>query len=647
TGIVKTPVESPFKKSLSQDRDLLRETWSGRYDFLLSCIGFAVGLGNIWRFPYLCFENGGVAFLIPYMFFMVTCALPLFYLEVACGQFASLGVIAIWRICPLLRGIGYGMIIVASLVTAYFSVLLAWNFYFIFQSMSATLPWTECGQSWNTHNCFVGKIKVNGTEGIANRVKRLATEEFMAHNVLEKTSGIEHFGTIRWPLLGCLLLVWVSVFLCLFHGIKYTGKIVYVTATFPYLIMMILLIREASLPGASRGINEYIIPKWGKLIRFHAWGDAAVQIFFSMGMAWGSLINMASYNKFNHNFYREVIIVPVVNFVTSIFAGFFVFCTLGIVYEKTDVCIEELINLGSDFFAFVIFPEAVSLLRIPQAWALMFFLMLFFVGLDTQFAYFGMITDAFIDEYPEILRKRKALFTGVCCLIAFIFGIPLVFQGSTYLIQIIGSYAAGFTLMLLSVMECVVVCWIYGDQRFARDIELMLGETPGYWWMMMWKYFTPLLVGYTWAFFVGDLKPETHGKDNVFPEWAKTMGWGFGLVSLVPLPVYAVIAIRRETTGSIWQRIKKLTQPAFNWGPALVENRVRYLRSMSRYDRERFESAFFDMDRARYLSLRKPLSLDTTQSIDINPVYGVRKTGLPLGAAVPLRMPDSKSSAQV
>ncbi|BFZ24502.1 hypothetical protein BsWGS_27541 [Bradybaena similaris] len=152
-----------------------RDSWTGRLDFLLSCIGFAVGLGNIWRFPYLCYKSGGGAFLIPYTFFLITCGLPLFFLEVSYGQFGSLSPISVWRMSPLFRGLGYGMVIISAIVCIYYNVIIAWNFYFLFSSFSGVLPWTLCDQSWNTPHCMVlrnSSLSGNGTQSV------LASSEF-------------------------------------------------------------------------------------------------------------------------------------------------------------------------------------------------------------------------------------------------------------------------------------------------------------------------------------------------------------------------------------------------------------------------------------------------------------------------------------
>ncbi|CAH1777699.1 unnamed protein product, partial [Owenia fusiformis] len=127
------------------------------------------------------------------------------------------------------------------------------------------------------------------------------SEEYWRRYVLNITDGIEDMGFVQWKLLLCLVAAWVIVFLCLIKGHKTSGKVAYFTATFPYLILTILLIRGVTLPGAADGLKYYLIPKWKKLLSFKVWGEAAMQIFFSSGVGGGSVVTMASYNKFNSN----------------------------------------------------------------------------------------------------------------------------------------------------------------------------------------------------------------------------------------------------------------------------------------------------------------------------------------------------------
>nr|XP_022326232.1 sodium- and chloride-dependent glycine transporter 1-like isoform X1 [Crassostrea virginica] len=604
TDTASSSEESSEGKLEKGDENVGRGNWSGRLDFLLSCIGYAVGLGNIWRFPYLCYQSGGGAFLIPYVIFLVLCGMPLFFLEISYGQFSSLSPVAVWKISPLFKGVGYGMVIVSGIVCVYYNIIITWTIYFFYHSLRAVLPWSTCDNQWNTQKCYIRGESINLTHSsvqsflqfnasevnttiapqpsgnvneTSNATKVTASEEFWQNEVLQITEGIEDLGVVRWELLICLAVAWTVIFLCLCKGVKSSGRVVYVTATFPYLVLIILFIRGVTLPGAGAGIYFYLVPKWEKLLTFQVWGDAAVQIFYSVGMAWGGLITMASFNKFNNNCYRDAMIVPLINCGTSVFAGLVIFSVLGFMSYETGVAIDKVVTQGPGL-AFVVYPEAVARLPISPLWAVLFFLMLFAVGLDTQFGMFETMTSAFVDEFPELLKNRKVLFTAFFCFIEFLLGIPCVTQGGIYVLQIMDWYCATFSLMLLSLTECVVIAWIYGTDRFYKDIELMIGYQPCMWWKICWKFITPVTIAFVWLFSVTQLSPVKYGNYE-YPNAAIVMGWMLGLASLLPIPICAIIAILREK-GSLVDRIKKLVRHTEDWGPAVEKHRVRYLQTL-------------------------------------------------------------------
>lgn len=136
-----------------------RETWANKAEFILSCMGYAIGLGNVWRFPYLCYRNGGGAFLVPYLLMLCFCGIPLFYVELNLGQFTSLGCVSVWRLAPLLKGAGYAMVVINVICTVYYNLIITYPLMFMLQSFGRTLPWESCTNEWNTEKCLmVGRI---------------------------------------------------------------------------------------------------------------------------------------------------------------------------------------------------------------------------------------------------------------------------------------------------------------------------------------------------------------------------------------------------------------------------------------------------------------------------------------------------------
>ncbi|OAF65593.1 hypothetical protein A3Q56_06487 [Intoshia linei] len=244
-----------------------RESWGSRFEFLFSCIGYAVGLGNIWRFPYLCYENGGAAFLIPYFCCLIVCGIPMFLLEISFGQFSSNSPIKVWRISPIFRGVGYGLIMTSSIVCIYYNVIMAWALYYFIASFSSTLPWA---------------VAANNYTSSFN-----ASLIYWQNTVLIQSDSLSAMSTVNWKLLGCLFLVWIVTSLCVVKGVSLSGKIMYVTSTMPYIIILIFIVRSSLLVGAGNGLYYYVVPDSSKISNPRVWFKAANQIFFSLGPGLG------------------------------------------------------------------------------------------------------------------------------------------------------------------------------------------------------------------------------------------------------------------------------------------------------------------------------------------------------------------------
>ncbi|OWF53371.1 sodium- and chloride-dependent glycine transporter 2-like [Mizuhopecten yessoensis] len=563
-----------------EKRENARGNWSSWYEYLFSCIGCLVGLGNIWRFPYVCYKNGGGAFLIPYFFFMAVSALPLMFLEISYSQYSNLGPGKVWICCPLFKGIGYGMVILTGLVSIYYNVILAWTLYYFGMSFSSVLPWSHCNNEWNSPHCYnrVGyannSLTVNGTmhestyNNTANGIARTPSEEFWQRNVLDISENIDTMGGIRWQLALGLFAAWLAVFLCLIKGIKTSGKVVYVAATIPYLFLLILFIRGMTLPGSKDGILFFLIPRWSDLGKLSVWGDAAVQMFYSAGLGWGGMATLASYNNFNNNCYRDAILLPLLDAFTSWFSGMVIFATLGYMANEAGVHIGEVVASGPGI-AFMVYPEALATLPLPQLWSVLFFLMLFTVGLDSQMVHVQTITGALTDNFPKVFQSRKPLLTACVCMIGFFLGMPCVMQGGIYVLTLIDWYCASISVMLLSLLELIVIAWIYGSDRLLRDIEMMIGYRPSAIWKIMWRFVAPIMLFLIWLFSVVKLGHVKYDKQS-YPDWSIGVGWVIAIASLVPIPV----GIARELytrKGGLLQRIRASIVPTPEWKPAVCQ----------------------------------------------------------------------------
>uniref|UniRef100_A0A9L0T0H3 Transporter n=1 Tax=Equus caballus TaxID=9796 RepID=A0A9L0T0H3_HORSE len=547
------------------DENQDRGNWSKKSDYLLSMVGYAVGLGNVWRFPYLTYTNGGGAFLIPYAIMLALAGLPLFFLECSLGQFASLGPVSIWRILPLFQGVGITMVLISIFVTIYYNVIIAYSLYYMFASFQSELPWKNCSY-WADANCSrspivthcnvsikLGEIIqmnktwvdtnnftcVNGSE--VYQPGQLPSEQYWNKVALQRSSGMDETGVIVWYLALCLLLAWLIVGAALFKGIKSSGKVVYFTAIFPYVVLLILLIRGATLEGASKGISYYIGAQsnFTKLREAEVWKDAATQIFYSLSVAWGGLVALSSYNKFNNNCFSDAIVVCLTNCLTSVFAGFAIFSILG-----------HMAHISGKEVSQVVKSET--------------------------------ITTTIQDLFPKVMKKMRVPITLGCCLVLFLLGLVCVTQAGIYWVHLIDHFCAGWGILIAAILEIVGIVWIYGGNRFIEDIEMMIGAKRWIfwlWWRTCWFVITPILLI---AILVWSLV-KFHRPDYAkipYPDWAVALGWCMIIFCIIWIPIMATVKII-QAKGNIFQRIVSCCRPASNWGPYLERHRGERYKDMA------------------------------------------------------------------
>uniref|UniRef100_A0A667ZRW2 Transporter n=1 Tax=Myripristis murdjan TaxID=586833 RepID=A0A667ZRW2_9TELE len=544
-----------------------RETWTRQMDFIMSCVGFAVGLGNVWRFPYLCYKNGGGVFLIPYMLIVFIGGIPVFFLEIALGQFMKQGGVSAWNIAPLFKGLGLASMVIVFFCNTYYIMILVWGLYFLLHSFTNPLPWATCGHTWNTPNCTQDfrRLLLNGScmdaEGMRSPVI-----EFWERKVLRLSGGLDEPGDISYEMVLCLIVTWIVVYFCIWKGVKSTGKVVYFTALFPYLVLVVLLAHGVTLPGALNGIVYYLKPDWSKLGEAQVWIDAGTQIFFSYAIGLGALTALGSYNRFHNNCYQDAFVLALINSGTSFFAGFVVFSVLGFMAAEQGVDISKVAESGPGL-AFIAYPKAVTLMPLAPLWAALFFFMLLVLGLDSQFVGVEGLITGIIDMLPPksaLGSLRREVVVAVCCVTCFLIDMSMVTEGGMYVFQLFDYYSAsGITLLWQAFWECVVVAWVYGADRFMDDVARMIGYRPLPYMKWCWSYITPLVCVGVFLFHVVNYKPLTYNTVYTYPLWGEAFGWGLALSSMLCIPVTVLYKLLR-CKGSLRERWQHLTTPV--WG---------------------------------------------------------------------------------
>jgi len=616
-----------------QVEEVERGNWDNQCDFFLSCLGYAVGLGNVWRFPYLCYQHGGVTFLIAYVTMLMISGLPLFFLELALGQYAGKGPIKLFgRIAPAFKGLGYGMLMISFLVVIYYNMIIAWTIYYTFAGFASELPWTYCGTTnltsrdcfqrdqelacfntssddtfWNRQCTSVrevcqnfgmeeglerdedGRLQCNnGTHNIhLNRVypRVSPSEDYYKRTMLglEPDTSWSDLGGLKWELVLCLAAAWTIVCLCLIKGVQSSGKVVYFTALFPYLVLVILLIRGATLDGAYEGILFYVYPTPEKLEGLKGiavWSAAATQIFYSLGPSFGGLITLASYNKFTNNCHRDAILIAFANCGTSIFAGFVIFSIIGFMAKQAALPVEEVIKGGTGL-AFIAYPEAVTQMPVPQLWSFLFFGMLITLGLDSQFTMTETITTAVMDQYPN-LREHKGKVVIFASIIGFILGLTMCTRGGIFMFELINWYSASWGLLICAIAEIIVIMYAYGYKNFLENIEEMGIKMPAfmkYYWMSMWMVITPIVLLFVlimnFVQYSPAYSPSYTQENYVFPMGIQFLGWLMALVAVFFIIIGVVLQILKRKKNGKPTDFKSMVSPNEKWGSALVTNAVK------------------------------------------------------------------------
>uniref|UniRef100_A0A669DMJ5 Transporter n=1 Tax=Oreochromis niloticus TaxID=8128 RepID=A0A669DMJ5_ORENI len=513
-----------------------RGQWSNKLEFVLSVAGSIIGLGNMWRFPYLCYKNGGGAFLIPYLIFLFTCGVPVFLLEVALGQYTSEGGITCWRkISPLFEGLGYGTQVIVTLLNFYYIIVLAWGIFYLSFSFSWDLPWSSCNNTWNT----------GFPQALTKWARSMGTWPCVCSSPGWVRGGLRGSSGVRD---GCYVVIIL---------------VVYFTATFPYVMLIVLLIRGLTLPGAGIGIQFYLYPDLGRLADPQVWMDAGTQIFFSYAICLGSLTALGSYNKYNNNCYRDCMALCFLNSGTSFVAGFAIFSILGFMSYEQNVPISEVAESGPGL-AFIAYPRAVSMMPLSPLWAALFFIMIVFLGLDSQFVCVESLVTAIVDMYPAVFRRkyRRELFLLAVVLVSFLMGLVMLMEGGMYVFQLFDYYAAsGMCLLFMSIFETVCIAWVYGADRFYDNIEDMIGYRPGPYIKCCWLFFSPATCIGTFAFSLIKYTPLKYNNEYVYPWWGYVIGWLLALSSMVCIPLWMVYKIS-TTQGTLRERIQLLIRPS-------------------------------------------------------------------------------------
>lgn len=291
-------------------------------------------------------------------------------------------------------------------------------------------------------------------------------------------------------------------------------------------------------------------------------GDAASQIFYSFGLACGSLVAFSSYNRFTHNCHTDAIVVSFTNVFTSVYAGFAVFAILGFMANNIDVPVSEVVQSGPGL-AFVAYPEAVLLMPLPHLWAVLFFFMMFILGIGSQFGGIEALCTSLIDHWPHLANHHWKVTAGVC-IAGFIIGLPMICNGGVYMFTLMEWHTASWAILLLGLGEVVIISWFYGVDKALDnliDMKIKLHRILRVYWKSVWLVITPISSLAVFVFILTGIT-ATHFNGYKFPIWADSLGWLIGASTLAPFPIFLIYRVLNRKLRS-----ESLFKPTSNWLP--------------------------------------------------------------------------------
>ena len=427
--------------------------------FIMAAIGSAIGLGNVWRFPYVCYQNGGGAFLIPFFVALFTAGIPLMILEFTIGHWAQHSAPkAFKKINPRFEWVGWWTTFIPFIIAIYYVAVMAWCFSYMIYAIDLR---------WGSN-----------------------AEQFFLQSFLGITESPTILGSISIPVVLGLIAIWASVFIILYKGVHRIGKVVLLTVPVPIILMAILTIRGITLPGAMEGISYYLTPDFSKIFSVDVWLSAYAQVFFSLGLAQGIMITYASYLKKTSDINNNACITAFADAGTSFFAGFTVFSVVGYLAATQGVGIDQL-GIAGPFLIFITYPTAISLLPVAAAiFGILFYIALLTFGIDSAFSMIEPLSAGIHEKWK--ISKTKT--TALTCLMGFFLSLSFTPGSGLYWLELLDHFVANFGLVAIGLVECILLGWLYPLESLRTYTNKRSEIRVGAWWNILIKYIVPSIL---------------------------------------------------------------------------------------------------------------------------------------------------------
>ena len=441
-----------------------REVFSTRIAFLLAAIGSAVGLGNIWRFPYVAYDNGGGAFLVPYMIALLTAGIPLLFLDYSLGhRFRGSAPLVFRRIRSWAEPVGWIQVGIAFFITIYYAAIIGWAGLYTVKSFN---------KAWGD-----------------------MPEDYFMKDFLQADTSQTVSTEIVPQIAIALALVWVLAIIVMAMGVdEGIGKISKVFMPLLTVLFIIVVIQALFLDGAAEGLNAFFTPKWDALRNPTVWVAAYGQIFFSLSVGFGIMLTYSSYLKPRTNLTGTGLVTAFANSSFEVLAGIGVFAALGYMATQQNVPVSEVATSGIGL-AFIAFPAIINQMPLGAVFGVFFFASLTIAGFTSLFSLLEVVVSAVKDKL-DLPRKTTAVSVGV--VMALISLALFSTTSSLATLDIMDKFTNNIGIVAIALIAIIVIDWILRrTNEFALHLNAVSSFQVGTLWRICVVNLTTIVLGYT------------------------------------------------------------------------------------------------------------------------------------------------------
>ena len=462
-----------------------REQWGSRAGFILAAVGSAIGLGNIWRFPYMAYENGGGAFFIPYIFAMITAGIPFMILEFSMGQkYRGSAPKTLSKINAKFEWLGWFQVGVAACIAVYYIAVIGWAISYF--GMSFTQSW---GNEPNAF--FFGEYLALGDNSPTN------------------------LGSIQWQIAIPMVIAWAICYAAIVGGVK-SGIERASKIMMPVLFVMVLVLigRMIMLPGALDGVNYMFKPDFDKIWDVKVWAAAYGQIFFTLSIGFAIMLAYSSYLPEKSDITNNAFMTVLINCGFSILAGIMIFSVLGYMAQEQAKPLTEVVSAGVGL-AFVTLPAAINLLPAPYILGPLLFFALVIAGLSSQISILEAVTSAVIDKMKWSRKKAANIVIGV----GFVLSMAFATNGGLLLLDLVDHFTNNIGIMTGCFVEIVIMTWLYKISDIRHYVNKISDFQVSAWFDICLRFITPVILAIILATKLQTLLTEGYGGYDL------TLGW--------------------------------------------------------------------------------------------------------------------------